>query len=303
MLAALLTVSLVTALAMAAVWQQWRITQIESAERERQQAHWLLMGAFDWARVILREDARASSSGENTDHLAEPWALPLQEARLSDFLAAAPFSGGIEAGDTQLAQTVLLSGRIEDEQGKLNLTNLVRNDALDPTAARALAKLFELLGLPPQELNLLVQGWQASQGKQATRAAPQNMGQLAWLGLTPKTLQTLQPHVTVLPDATVVNVNTATAQVLAASVPGLSLNQAEQLAAQRARQHWPSLDAFSAAAGRAVTAETHSVSTQYFMAHGQLRMQTVRLREEMLLQRSGSDVRIVRLSQTPTSLQ
>jgi len=84
LLAAMLTVTLVATFAAASLWQQWRAIEVETAERDRVQAAWILVGALDWSRLILREDGRAGGA----DHLAEPWAVPLQEARLSSFLAA-----------------------------------------------------------------------------------------------------------------------------------------------------------------------------------------------------------------------
>ena len=84
LLLAMLTVVLVATLASAALWTQWRAFEIERAERQRAQAAWILNGALDWARLILREDVRTGGA----DHLGEPWAVPLAEARLSTFLAA-----------------------------------------------------------------------------------------------------------------------------------------------------------------------------------------------------------------------
>ena len=88
LLLAMLVVTLVATLAAAALWQQWRSAEVEQAERQRMQAGWILTGALDWARLILREDARDNQSSGNADHLGEPWATPLEEARLSSFLAA-----------------------------------------------------------------------------------------------------------------------------------------------------------------------------------------------------------------------
>ncbi len=85
LLLAMLTVTLVATFAAASMWQQWRAVEVEAAERGRAQSAWILVGALDFSRLILREDAR---SGGNVDHLAEPWAVPLQESRLSTFLAA-----------------------------------------------------------------------------------------------------------------------------------------------------------------------------------------------------------------------
>ena len=84
LLLAMLVVALVAVLASAATWQQWRSSQVEAAERSRLQANWILVGALDWARLILTEDAKQGGA----DHLAEPWAIPLMEARLNTFLAA-----------------------------------------------------------------------------------------------------------------------------------------------------------------------------------------------------------------------
>ncbi|MDP3206032.1 MAG: type II secretion system protein GspK, partial [Hydrogenophaga sp.] len=67
----MLTVTLVATLASAALWQQWRSTEVEQAERQRVQAGWILTGALDWARLILREDARSNQNSGNADHLGE----------------------------------------------------------------------------------------------------------------------------------------------------------------------------------------------------------------------------------------
>ena len=56
LLTAMLTVTLVATFAAAALWQQWRSVEVETAERDRLQAAWVLSGALDWARLILRED-------------------------------------------------------------------------------------------------------------------------------------------------------------------------------------------------------------------------------------------------------
>ena len=85
----MIIVALVATLAASMVWQQWRAIQVEAAERARTQSAWILAGALDWARLILREDAQdGRHDGTSVDHLGEPWAVPLAEARLSTFLAA-----------------------------------------------------------------------------------------------------------------------------------------------------------------------------------------------------------------------
>ncbi len=115
----MMIVTLVATLAAGMVWQQWRAIQVEAAERARAQAAWILNGALDWSRLILREDARTSKS---VDHLGEPWAVPLAEARLSTFLAA-------DREATDDAPEAFLSGWIVDAQSRYNLRNLVATTA------------------------------------------------------------------------------------------------------------------------------------------------------------------------------
>ena len=56
LLTAMIIVSLIATLASAMVWQQWRAVQVEIAERGRLQATWVLAGALDWSKLILKED-------------------------------------------------------------------------------------------------------------------------------------------------------------------------------------------------------------------------------------------------------
>jgi general secretion pathway protein K len=299
LLAAMLTVALVAIFAAGALWQQWRTVEVEGAERQRAQARWLLTGALDWARVILREDARAGDVNAPTDHLAEPWAVPLQEARLSSFLSALPDGSGNTAEDDKLAQQVLLSGQIVDLQSRLNVTNLLVGEQLDAKTVIAFERLFDVLGVPPNQLSLLTRGLLDAQ-RQSNAAGnnsalmPQRLGQLTWLGLSPQALQTLSPFLTVLPTRTAVNLNTASVQVLYASVPALSLFDAQHLVEQRERQHWPTVEAFQKALGRSVNLEgSHSVNSRFFEVLGRLRMPQTALQERSWLQRDNTDLKVL----------
>ena len=153
LLTAMLTVTLVATFAAAAMWQQWRAIEVETAERGRIQSAWILVGALDWSRLILREDSLAQG-GDGTDNLSEPWAVPLQEARLSTFLAANRNVAQVEDASTDTADA-FLSGQITDQQGLLNLRNLAGDKQVDATAQRQFARLFDYLGLPRQQLDQL----------------------------------------------------------------------------------------------------------------------------------------------------
>lgn len=305
LLAAMLTLALVASLASAALWLQWRQVEIEIAERGRVQTQWLLTGAFDWTRLILAEDAR---SAQNIDHLGEPWALPVQESRLSTFLSQ---DQQWREGDPE----VFLSGQISDAQSRLNLTGLVADGQASPSATAAWVRLFERLDLPMGELELLLRQWPqayaaaaaAAQSATNTSSAsktsppqapllPQRWDQLTWLGLSASTVDRLRPYATVLPKVTPVNLNTATAPVLEAVIPGLDASGARQLVARRSQRPWNTLQEAAEALGplgRMLDHNQHAVSSQFFEIQGRIRIDDLVQEELALVQREGQQVRML----------
>ncbi len=289
LLTAMLTVTLVATFASAALWQQWRSVEIEAAERSRLQMQWVLNGALDWARLILQEDAR---NGE-VDHLSEPWALPLQEARLSSFLA-------LDAGNTDDAMEAFLSGQISDQQGLLNVRNLVQAGKANTASVQAFGRLFTLLKLPRSQLDLLVDGLLASDAAlPGAPLKPMRLDQLVWLGLPGSTVRALSAYATLLPQATPLNLNTAGAETLYAALPGLDLARAQQMVTQRTTAHFKILaEAFKAAG---ITADqplapdpnNFSVGSHFFAVRGRLRLGESVVQEVSLVERSAGQARVV----------
>jgi general secretion pathway protein K len=294
LLAAMLTVALVASMAAAALWQQWRSVEVETAERARVQSLWVLTGALDWARLILREDARSGGA----DHLGEPWAVPLEEARLSTFLAA---EKGVAVNTTDAANQAFLSGYISDLQGRMNVLNLVENGKPSEPSVRAFAKLFEKLGLPRTELGALVENLRFAQDTSPNNGSarmaplmPQRVGQLTWLGLSPRSLAILRPFITLLPQRTPVNINTASAPVLYATLPTLDMAQAERLITTRQFAHFRTLadvgKVVPEAAGD-LNENQHSVNSRFFEIHGRLRLDQTVVDERSVVQRDGISVK------------
>lgn len=294
LLAAMLTVTLVATLAATALWQQWRSVEVEAAERTRIQSAWILIGALDWSRLILSEDYRANSG---TDHLGEPWAVPLEEARLSTFLAADRNVTQID--DAGGGEEAFLSGQIIDLQSRLNLANLVSGDTVNEAALAQFERLFAQLGLPPAELTALVQALRQAQapGNENTDAPlmPQSPSQLAWLGLAPRTLALLAPHITLLPERKPVNLNTAGAEVLMATLRGLDRAGADRIMAVRQMQPFRSVDDVKKLLGEQieVSGSEHGVASSYFEVHGRLRMGPTVVQERSLVRRMGLEATTV----------
>ena len=293
LLAAMLTVTLVATFAATALWQQWRSVEVEAAERTRIQSAWILIGALDWSRLILIEDSRAGGA----DHLAEPWAVPLEEARLSTFLAADRNVTQID--DAGGGEEAFLSGQIIDLQSRLNLANLVSGDTVNEAALAQFERLFAQLGLPPAELTALVQALRQAQapGSENTDAPlmPQSPSQLAWLGLAPRTLALLAPHITLLPERKPVNLNTAGAEVLMATLRGLDRAGADRIMAVRQMQPFRSVDDVKKLLGDQieVSGSEHGVASSYFEVHGRLRMGPTVVQERSLVRRMGLEATTV----------
>lgn len=291
-LTAMLTVVLVATLAASSLWQQWRGVEIEAAERSRTQSAWVLTGALDWARLILREDAKKGGA----DHLGEPWAVPLAQARLSTFLAA-------DRSDAQAAddaQEAFLSGSIVDLQSRLNVTNLVQAGKIDEASEKAFKRLFKLLNLPEAELTTLANQLRRAQAPPleapASANAPlqaQDIDQLAWLGLSPRSIAALRPFVTVLPVPTPVNLNTAPAEVIYASVEAFELADAHQLVTTRSATPLATLAQAAKAVNKAdakFNETQHSVTTKYLEVRGNLQVGTTTVQELSVVKRDGLNV-------------
>lgn len=290
LLAAMITVTLVATLAAAALWRQWRGVEVEAAERARVQSAWLLTGALDWSRLILSGDySEDERKRQMVDHLGEPWAVPLAEARLSTFLAA-----GESSSDTY--RDAFLSGEVTDLQSRLNVMNLAVGDANGRQEAYLrFQRLFELLNLRNAELALLRDNLQRAADAMKAAAPdgndapllPRRFDQLAWLGLSPESLQVLRPYLTVLPlegsAATKVNVNTAPAPVLVAAL-GLNPADAQRLVGERERDFFK--DLADARLQRADTAWA-GVNSSFFEVRGRLRLDDVALEEVSVVRRTG----------------
>ena len=281
LLTAMVIVTLVATLAGSMLWQQWRAVQVESAERARNQAAWILNGALDWARLILKEDAK---TGRPTS-LNEPWATPFEEARLSTFLAA-------DTAHADDAPEAFLSGSIVDAQSRYNLTNLVSQGKVVEAEQQTLERLCQTLGLASDVAGRLASALNDAQAGAANAPLlPATVGQLGWLGIDAETVRQLAPYVTLLPEPTPLNLNTASREVLAAVLGGLNLSGAERLIQTRRTAPFKNLAAVEALLPALAPLDPKRVgfSSSYFEVRGRLRLLDRVLEERSLMQRKGRE--------------
>lgn len=306
LLTAMIIVALVATMASAMIWQQFRAVQVEAAERARTQAAWILAGALDFARLILKEDFNTTKG--NYTAANQPWATPLAESRLNSFLA-------VDKSNVDDAPEAFLSGSIADAQGKFNLRNLVENapQVGGSQGGETPSNKFQLSRSNIQAFETLCDGL-VDTGV-ATRIAqslldalssrtngsgggrdflmPKTISQLTWFGVDQTTIDALRPYVILLQDRTPVNVNTAPKEVLIAVIPGLDRGSVESLVQLRLHTEFKTLDAFNSQAGQRVQnfkpplPGVIDVKSSYFEVSGRLRVADHVLTEESLVLRAG----------------
>jgi general secretion pathway protein K len=281
---AVVTALLLTTLAITIVaslfWQQQ--VQVRSIENQRLQLQkqWILRGALDWARLILREDALFSQS----DTLDEPWAVPLSETRLDQY---------VENGRVDNASDAVLSGQIVDAQSRYNLANLSTNGKVNPAEVAVFARLLSLVQLNPALAQQTAELMAASQRKQegaSNQGRPMRLTYLHDLlavpGFTVDAVEKLRDLAVILPQRTKVNVNTAPAEVLAASIENMSLADAKGIVNSRNSATFRNLGDFTQRFPGG-DGERLDVKTRYFLVNGRVQMNRAGLEVQVLVERQS----------------
>jgi general secretion pathway protein K len=246
----LLVVAVIAVLAAALLGRQATAIRAAQTDQTRAQARWLLRGEISRAQLVLR----AAAQREPVTRLDGAWSRP----------AIGQVLGQIEGKPAHVFT------EITDEQSKFNLRNLVNSGQVDPGEAAAFLRLCAMAGVLPDQASRMARRVavslveadrqsaapvMASETK-ATQEAAQQLGLsslpmreqaprlraiedlLAVPGVDSGSVARLRPFVTVLPQRTWINANTAKAEVLAAWVPGLELDRARALLRARDNGQW-----------------------------------------------------------------
>jgi general secretion pathway protein K len=312
-ISALLVVALSAILVSGILWrQQVQIRRIEN-QRLLSQAQWISRGALDWTRLILRSEGDTSAG---ITYLGGVWGVPIAKTRLSDFLgqigevrasegAATYLSGSIEDAESKFNLRNLVSSpvpgvlQLNVEQiaafqrllvelglsGQLAQSTAVQlRNGLNHSATRFQSQTSTAGGSPTPVGGAT--GGTTFTNKPGmdddddTGVAPLQMTSVDSLldvpGFTPEMIARLRPFVTYLPTNTAVNMNTASAEVIAAVVPGMSLSNAQAFVARRQTVFFHNVgDVQLALQGSGVTQlaidpSLFDVTTSYFFIHGRV---------------------------------
>lgn len=282
------------------IWNLFATAKTISVAAARDQADAVSVSGVDWARVILREDARVST----TDTLTEPWAVPLAESRINEGLMRKE-ENATETDDRE----VVLTGRIEDAQGRFNLRNLGAGNPRQQTWLAGFSKLCDLLSIPTEQRNLLVQTLGSM--FMPILANPEEQGTtpdevpilpaLRWeefrgkYGIAEETWNQLRPYVVILPRTSAVNANTASAEVLYAVVQDMSFADAQRVIAQRERVTFRDLADIRAVLNPNITINNDliTVNSNYFLVEGTAQVEEALIRTRALLERRDQRVYVM----------
>lgn len=252
---ALLTVALAAALAASVLADVGYAIDAVSGRRDQAQSLQLARTAVDWARQVLAQDGRES----NVDHGQENWTVRIPATPLGDN-----------------GQDGTLAGDIIELSGRFNINDLAPEGVANVAAGERLQRLLTRLGESPETARAATQAlarWIAAGPVSAEDPAPHAPlvavdEVAAVVGIDPLLWQRLRPFITAVPAPSPINVNTAPAEVLSALVPGLDLNAARVLVAEREHAWFRDLADFGArlpAGASPPSGQLASVSSRHFL--------------------------------------
>lgn len=297
---AVITALLLTTLAVTIVASLFWLQQVQVRSMENQRLHlqtqWILRGALDWARLVLRQDASDNQMWTTLDAV---WNTPLAETRLDEYVERERLQG--EVFDATL------SGRIMDATSRYNLRNLATGREPQKAQIQVYARLLQNLQIDPALALRTAQAVAASampenkeSGQDGTPPKPVALPstlplQLARVedllsipGYTQQMVKKLREFVIVLPEQSQVNVNTASAEVISALVKDYPLTSAQALVVRRKAAYYRSIEDFKGQLqGPTLEDGLADIKSNYFLVLSRVRLDRAALDAEALVVRGA----------------
>lgn len=275
---ALIVVGVSAVLLSSLIWRQEVQMRVLENSRDHTQAVWLQRSAIDFARLILVEDQKFN----NYDHLGEIWAIPLVESKLADFLKNTEMSEEVSK--------VVLIGSISDAQSLFNIRNLWDQNfkSINAPAVESYGLLLASLGLDSKIAQ------QTAVIYLESGQAPIDMGSVyALASYQAPEMKVLTSFVTLLPSQTKINANTASAEVMMATIPGLSRSAANsftQMRSQNPARSFQQIIALLADSGSGLnvypSSETVDFRSEYWLVNTEITIKESNFKNTALIKRS-----------------
>ncbi|NYH20414.1 type II secretion system minor pseudopilin GspK [Paraburkholderia bryophila] len=292
----LLVVALAATLAASVLWRQQVALRDVENQRLAVETMWAERAAVEWARATLRAQAVIS----NVAYVGQPWSAPVSEVQLVSFLAPGSSAAALN-GELSRAS---ISGSVEDAQARFNLMNLVSRAAPGQpwqTNAEGLLAYRRLLGelsldpaLAKQTAAYLLKSLRETNGPDGWPLQLVTVADLSRAaGYDESTSAALAPYVTILPDLTTVNANTASEPVLVAAIPTLTRVLAHRLVERRNTAYFVSTGDIAEVLAPTQSSATLpdgamvGVNSGYFIVHCRIHSARINSRIDTLVARYG----------------
>lgn len=249
-------------------------------------AYMAALGGEDWIRGLLKKDDR------NNDNLNEDWAQ---------------LSGGVIEWEG-----AVLTGAITDLTGRFNLNNLLTEtgDVSQPDLEQ-FQRLLQVLTLDPSIANAILDWLDANidplsggaeddyymsktPGYRAANSPLLSPSELRLIkDINDETYKLLAPHVSTLPQRSKLNVNTASAEVLASLVAGFTNSEGQTLVDNRPEDGHTSVADFLAQpqlANMQIDEARLAINSEYFLANANAEFGRGRIQLYSVLSRDNQGV-------------
>ncbi|WP_027776881.1 type II secretion system minor pseudopilin GspK [Paraburkholderia caledonica] len=341
-ISALLVVALSAILVSGMLWrQQVQVRRIEN-QRLLAQAQWVSRGALDWTRLILRSEGDTSAGitylggvwgvpiaktrlsdflGQIGEVRAQQGAATYLSGSIEDAqakfnlrnLVASPAPGVMQLDTEQIGayQRLLVSLGLSSQLARNTAAQVRASLAQSATRFQTVTSTSGTTATAPIQGGAMSGGFTdkpgIEDGDDSAAHAPLQMTSVDSLldipGYTPEMVARLRPFVTVLPTVSAVNMNTASAEVIAAIVPGMSLSSAQAFVARRQTVFFHNAGdvqlALRGAGAQIVSVDPnqYDVNTNYFLIHGRVQHERAEVDRTTLVYRDAltHTTRIVRV--------
>jgi general secretion pathway protein K len=345
-ISALLVVALSAIIVSGMLWrQQVQLRRIEN-QRLLSQAQWIARGSLDWTRLVLRSEADTSAGitylggawgvplaktrlSDFLGQIGEARAEQGADTWLSGSIEDAQARFNLRDLVTTSAPGTLQLNLTEIEAFSRLLQILGLNQSLAKNTAVYLRKglaysvtRFQTQTTTTSSTEQVAGGGTTGGGNFSDNpglsddddnsgVAPLVMTSVDSLldvpGFTPDAVARLRPFVTVLPTVTPVNMNTASAEVIASIVTGMNLSNAQALVAHRQNVFYRNVGdvqlALEGVGVKQVAIDTTQmdVNTSYFLVHGRVQHERAVVNRTTLVWRDPltHTTRIVRVRDEP----
>lgn len=203
------------------------------------------------------------------------------------------------------------TGEIIDQNGKININDIIINNTLNTDTQAQLTRLFKILKIDTSKINAIIDWLDKDQNttfpggaeddyylslENPYRAANGKLNSIDELillnGFEQKTIDLLKPHITALPEKTNININTASNEVLQTLAPHIDEKLAADFIDEIADNPFQTVDDFKkygANKDKPNISNNLTTKSQYFLSKIQVKIADTVIQSSTLMKRDNNN--------------